>query len=162
MLAALGSPSVAIANNSYASTRAVLVHEQSISLRNGVYDTLQGAGLIMAASLPFFARPNAQLHFSTLSTIVNGPLLQAYNLMFPDPIVKQLTNLDDQSLRDNLIIANNDHIKTLVFVEKQAVTDSLQDLKLKLGFTAQRQAQTLKNSQLQGDERLRAQLVVQV
>jgi hypothetical protein len=131
-LAALGSPLVTIANSSYASTRAILVHHQAISTRNVVFDVLEGSGLILAASAPFFNRQNPKKNFLALSTIVNGPLQQAYNLIFPDPIVRQLGNLDDQSFRDNVVIANNAHMQTVVFVEKQALTQSLEELQIRL------------------------------
>ena len=113
-LTALGSPYVTIANSSYASTRAVLIHEEAISVRNVAYNIIQGAGLIMAASAPFYSGAktlNSKNHFLTFSTITNGPLLAAYNLIFPDPILKQVTNLDDESFRDNVVIANNAHIQ---------------------------------------------------
>lgn len=125
---------VTIANNSYASTRAVLVHAQSISARNIGYEVLQSAGLIMAASSPFIGKSGTAHHFQTFTTIANGPLLAAYNLIWPDPIVRQLNNLDDQAFRDNIVIANNAQIQTLVFVERQALTQSLQDLAVQLNL----------------------------
>jgi hypothetical protein len=131
-LAALGSPLVTIANSSYASTRAILVHHQAISTRNVGYNILQSSGLILAASAPFFNRQNPKKNLLALSTIVNGPLQQAYNLIFPDPIVRQLGNLDDQSFRDNVVIPNNAHMQTVVFVEKQALTQSLEELQIRL------------------------------
>jgi hypothetical protein len=145
-LTALGSPYVTIANSSYASTRAVLIHEQAVSVRNIAYNIIQGAGLIMAASSPFYSGVkalNSKNHFLTLSTIVNGPLQAAYNLIFPDPILKQITNLDDQSFRDNLVIANNSHIQTIVFVEKQALTQSLEEISIQLKNEARQQQKKL-------------------
>jgi len=144
-LTALGSPFVTIANSSYASTRAVLIHAQSISARNVVYSVLQGAGLIMAASSPFIGK-NAQSHFLAFNTIVNGPLLAAYNLILPDPILKQLTNLDDQSFRDNIVIANNTHIESTIFVEKQALTQSLEEIAVQLSSAATSQKTTTSDS----------------
>jgi len=135
LLTDLGIPSVTIANSSYGSTRAVLVHEQPISVRNLGYNALQGAGLVMSAATPFFAGTTnsasttaAKLRFTTISSIANGPLLAAYNLIFPDPILKQLNNLDDQSFRDNAVIQNNSQIQTIVFVEKEALVQSLEDM----------------------------------
>ena len=86
----------------------------------------------MAGFIPFFARPNAKSNFATATSIVNGPLLQAFGIVGPDPIISQLNNLDDQSFRDNLVITNNAHVQTVVFVEKQALTVSLQDLSIRL------------------------------
>jgi hypothetical protein len=129
-LAALGVPEVTIANTSYAATRAVLVESQVWSTRNLAFNVVAGAGLIMAASSPFFSgtsksAPAAKTRFLSLSTIVNGPLQQAFNLVFPDPIVSQLKSLDDQSFRDNMVIPNNSQVQTVVFVEKQNLTTAL-------------------------------------
>lgn len=41
--------------------------------------------------------------------------------MFPDTIISNLTRLDDQTLRDGLIIKNNAQIRTTVFVAKQTL-----------------------------------------
>jgi hypothetical protein len=146
-LTALGNPYVTIANSSYASTRAVLVHEESISVRNVVYNALQGAGLIMAASQPFFIRQSAKTQFLSFSTIANGPLLAAYNLIFPDPILKQLTNLDDESFRDTSIIPNNFHTQTIVFVEKEALTVSLEELSIQLANAVSKETDQTKKLQ---------------
>ncbi|HSY99986.1 MAG TPA: IPT/TIG domain-containing protein [Terriglobales bacterium] len=133
-LIALGSPQVTIANSSYASTRAVLLQSQVWSNRNLIANSLQGVGLIMGGFIPFYSgsHPNAKLHFTTATAIVSGVALQAYNLIFPDPIIAQLKSLDDQSFRDSAIIPNNFHTQTVVFVEKQAVTLELRNLGAKI------------------------------
>lgn len=140
-LAELGIPQFTIANTSYGSTRAVLVASQVWSTRNIVYNTISGAGLIMAASTPFFfgsapSQLNAKTRFLTLTTIAAGPLLQAFNLVAPDPIVSQLKSLDDQSFRDNMVIPNNSQIQTVVFVAKQDLTLALREVQIELSETA--------------------------
>ena len=127
-LVSLYGQQITIANNSYASTRAALLRQQVWDGRNLTYHAIQGVGLIMAGFTPFFSRPNAKLHFTTGASIVSGPFLQAFNLVFPDPIVPQLNNLDDQSFRDNMVIPNNSHVQTVVFVDKQSVTMALRAL----------------------------------
>jgi hypothetical protein len=147
-LAAIGIPQVTIANSSYASTRAVLLQSQVWSNRNIIANSLQGAGLIMAGFTPFFSgsrHTDPKLHYTTLTTIVSGAALQAYNLIVPDPTVPQLKSLDDQSFRDNMVIPNNSHTQTVVFVEKQVLTTALQELNIELKDAAaitQKQAQT--------------------
>jgi hypothetical protein len=106
-LAALGVPFVTFANSSYAATRAILLHQEMWNPRNVFYHSLEGAGLIMAGFTPFFRRPNPRGNFATLASIVSGPMLQAFDIISPDPIISQLNNLDDQSFRDNLVIPNN-------------------------------------------------------
>ena len=72
---------------------------------------------------------NARTHWSTAASIVSGPLLQAFDIIAPNPVITQLNQLDDQSFRDNLTIANNVQIQTVVFVEKQALTNHLANLR---------------------------------
>jgi hypothetical protein len=120
----LGTP-VRQANSSYAATRAVLQREEILSNRNRAYNLLDGAGLLMASFTPFFSNPNPKAHFSTASAIVSGALLQAFNIVAPDRVPGQLSNLDDQSLRDGSVIANNFQVRTTIFVEKRALTEAL-------------------------------------
>ena len=122
-----GNPSVIQANTSYASTRAVLLREEVLSPRNVFYHSVQAAGLIMSALQPFFVSANASKHFAIATSIVSGPALAAIGIVGPDRVVGQLNNLDDESFRDNQIIPNNTHIRTMVFIEKRAVTEELQD-----------------------------------
>jgi len=155
-LEALGIKEVTVANTSYGSTRAVLVQSQETSGRNLVFNGLAGAGLIMAASSPFFfgSGPSAQrakTRFLTVSTIVNGPLQQAFNLLFPDPILNQLKSLDDQSFRDNMIIPNNAQVQTVAFVEKQNVTTALRELEIQLSAAAAGAQKTAEASQNDAD-----------
>jgi hypothetical protein len=122
-----GNPSVIQANTSYASTRAVLLREEVLSPRNVFYHSVQAAGLIMSGLQPFFVASNASKHFAIATSIVSGPALAAIGIVGPDRVVGQLNNLDDESFRDNQIIPNNTHIRTMVFIEKRAVTEELQD-----------------------------------
>ena len=135
----LGSPEILIPNNSYVSTRAILAHAQLLSTRNLVANGIQGAGLLMAGGIPYFSgshQPNAKTHYLTAVSILSGPVVQAFNLLFPDPIIGELKNLDDQSLRDNLVIANNSQVRTTVFVEKKSISIPLRDLKIQLNAAA--------------------------
>jgi hypothetical protein len=161
-LTAVGSPNVTIANNSYASTRAVLVHAESLSVRNVVFNILQASGLLMSASAPFFNRTNPKKNWLTFSTIVNGPLQQAYGLIFPDPVLRQLGNLDDQAFRDNVVIPNNSQIQTVLFVEKVALTPSLEELRIRFSKAAQKPPKKSSTSPATEAQTKQAQLEAQV
>jgi hypothetical protein len=121
-----GNPPVIQANTSYASTRAVLLREEVLSPRNVFYHSVQAAGLIMSGLQPFFVATNVSKHFAIATSIVSGPALAAIGIVSPDRVVGQLNNLDDESFRDSQIIANNTHIRTMVFIEKRALTEELQ------------------------------------
>lgn len=135
-LEALNIPSTTIANASYASARAVLVQSQVFTVRNLTYNSIVAAGLIMAGGTPFFRRANARANYATATSIVSGPLQQAFNILFPDPIIAQLRNLDDQTFRDNMVIPNNSQIQTVVFVEKQSITVALNELTIEFADAA--------------------------
>jgi hypothetical protein len=51
--------------------------------------------------------------------ILNGPVVTGFERIVPDTIISNLTRLDDQTLRDGLIVKNNSQIRTTVFVAKQ-------------------------------------------
>jgi Abnormal spindle-like microcephaly-assoc'd, ASPM-SPD-2-Hydin len=120
-----GNPMVIHANTSYASTRAVLLREEVLSPRNVFFHSVQAAGLVMAGFIPYFHNSNPKANYSTAVSIITGPLLQAINIIGPDRVVGQLNNLDDESFRDNQIIPNNSQVRTIVFVEKRALTEQL-------------------------------------
>ena len=105
---------------------------QMWSTRNLVANSIVGAGLMMAGFTPFFHSVNPKANFATAASIVSGPLQQAFNLIVPDPIVTELKSLDDHSFRENMIIPNNQPVKTVIFVEKQNVTLALEELQLEL------------------------------
>lgn len=123
-----GHPQTILANTSYASTRAVLLRESVLSPRNIFYHGVQATGLVMAGFIPYFHAANATAHYATAVAIVTGPLLQAINIVGPDRVVSQLNNLDDESFRDNQIIPNNTQVRTIVFIEKLALSELLDDL----------------------------------
>ena len=100
-------PPLTVANSSYRSTRAILLKENVTNGRNIAYNVLQATGTLMLAFSPYFGAQhtnvvpntvnNARLHWTTASSIVSGPLLAAFNLVAPNPILTQLNNLDDES-----------------------------------------------------------------
>jgi len=139
-----GTPLVTIANSSYVSNRAVLIRENVTNGRNVLYNSLQAAGVLMAAFTPYFgtgARANgtfnnARTHWTIAASIVSGPLLSAFNIVAPNPIITQLSNLDDETFRDNQVIPNNAHMRTMVFVEKEVLTEQLRNLSIRYNTLA--------------------------
>jgi hypothetical protein len=132
-----GVPSDAVLiqpNSSYQSARAVAQNGQSTSFRNILYNGVQGVGLIMSAFTPYFSNPINKSKWSTGSSIVSGVFLQAIGLVAPDLTIRELNNLDDQSLRDGKLISNNTQASpVMVFVDKKDVTDALAELQTQVG-----------------------------
>ena len=140
-----GMPDIATSNSSYMSTRAILLEQNVTSVRNIIYNSLQAAGVLMAGFTPYFGTMhpptkghptgtvnNARLNWTTAASIVSGPVLSAFNIVAPNAVINQLKDLDDQSFRDNKIIANNSQAQITVFVEKMALTDPLRALYIRL------------------------------
>jgi hypothetical protein len=135
-----GMPDIATSNSSYMSTRAILLEQNVTSVRNIIYNSLQAAGVLMAGFTPYFGTGkhpnglvnNARLNWTTAASIVSGPVLSAFNIVAPNAVINQLKDLDDQSFRDNKIIANNSQTSITVFVEKMALTDALSATYLRL------------------------------
>ncbi|MFZ0314585.1 MAG: IPT/TIG domain-containing protein [Candidatus Korobacteraceae bacterium] len=133
-------PRAATANTSYASTRAILLRQQVTGGRNILYNSVQAAGVLMASATPFFGTGvrygkngvattnNARTNWSTITSIVAGPLLSAFNIVAPNPVIAELNNLDDQTFRDGGIIGNNTPMRTTVFVDKAQLTNALTNL----------------------------------
>jgi hypothetical protein len=132
-----GLPSTTITNNSYRSTRAILLKEEITNGRNIFYNVLQATGVLMAGFTPYFGTGkhpngtvnNARTNWTTAASIVSGPLLAAFNIIAPNPVITQLNSLDDESLRDGQVIASNDQSPpVVVFVEKQSLNYQLNAL----------------------------------
>jgi hypothetical protein len=119
-------------NTSYASTRAVLLSGSVLDWRNELYHSMQAAGILMGAFTPYFSRPTAKSHFAIAASIASGAALDAFNIIAPDPVVGHLNNLDDESFRDSQVIPNNSQVRTMVFVEKDALTESLESVFCKI------------------------------
>lgn len=110
-----------IPTNSYRATRGVLEREQEFGRRSIILNSIQATGGLLTGFLPFWRagfHPNAAANAARWSSIVGGPLATGFGLIVPDTTVKQIVRLDDQMLRDGLIIKNNTQIRTLVFVPK--------------------------------------------
>lgn len=110
-----------IPSNSYRATRGVLEREQEFGRRSIILNTIQAAGGLLTGFLPFWRagfHPNAAANAARWSSIVGGPLATGFGLVVPDTTVRQIVRLDDQMLRDGLIVKNNSQIRTLIFVPK--------------------------------------------
>lgn len=111
-----------IPSNSYRATRGVLEREQEFGRRSIILNSIQATGGLLTGFLPFWRagfHPNAAANAARWSSIVGGPLTTGFGLILPDTTVKQIVRLDDQMLRDGLIVKNNSQIRSLIFVPKQ-------------------------------------------
>jgi hypothetical protein len=108
-----------VPNNSYRATRGTLEREQEIGTRAKVFASLRTAGLLLTGFLPFWHALGPAANAARFADILNGPGITGAGLIVPDTTIRQMTRLDDQTLRDGMIINNNTQVRTTVFVPKQ-------------------------------------------
>jgi hypothetical protein len=113
-------------NTSYQTTRSVAQAGQTLTARNLIFNSLGATGLIMASFTPYFHNPFNVSRWSTGAAIVSGTFTSAMSLVAPDLTVRELTNLDDQSLRDGKMINNNTQNPPFdIFVDRREVLPKL-------------------------------------
>jgi hypothetical protein len=113
-------------NTSYQTTRSVAQAGQTLTARNLIFNSLGATGLIMASFTPYFHNPFNVSRWSTGAAIVSGTFTSAMSLVAPDLTVRELNNLDDQSLRDGKILNNNTQNPPFdIFVDKREVFPEL-------------------------------------
>jgi len=112
-----------IPTDSYYMVRASLQREQLIGLRNTTVNVIKAIGPILTGSTVFFdgstaAALNHKTFFQGFTNVFSNPFEKGIELVFPDLTVQQLINLDNHTLRDGIIIANNTQVRTIVFVNR--------------------------------------------
>lgn len=110
-----------VPTNSYRSTRGTLEKEQQIGIRASVVNAVKALGTLYSGFLPFWHMPNRKANANLAGEILNGPFERGLEIVFPDLTTAQLTRLDDQTLRDGLIVKNNSQIVTLVWIAKKTL-----------------------------------------
>ncbi|MEN3331075.1 MAG: hypothetical protein V7641_440 [Blastocatellia bacterium] len=107
-----------IPTNSYKLTRGSIEWEQQIGPRNFTVNLIKGLGPILTGFTPFFHVTNHRANFSEGINIFSNPFEKGFEIIFPDKTIRNLDRLDDQILRDGLIIHNNLQVRTKVFISK--------------------------------------------
>jgi hypothetical protein len=104
--------------SSYRMTRGSIEHGQFLSFRNLGLNTIRTFGPILTGFLPFFHVLNHRTNFSEGINILSNPIEKGFELLVPDETITQMQRLDEDMLRDGMIIQNNRQIRTRVFVPK--------------------------------------------
>jgi len=108
-----------VPTNSYRATRGTLERQQELGGRAFALNSLKTAGILLTSFLPFWHAVGPAANAARFADILNGPVVTGFERIVPDTIISNLTRLDDQTLRDGLIVKNNSQIRTTVFVAKQ-------------------------------------------
>jgi|GEM_PF-3802522 len=107
-----------VPTNSYRMTRATLEKDEVFSTRNIVLGFVKALGPVLTGITPFFHNISHKANFSQGINILSDPFEKGIEAIFPDSTIRQLGHLDDQTLRDGLIVHNNLHVRTVAFFPK--------------------------------------------
>ncbi len=107
-----------IPTSAYRMTRGSLEHGQFWSVRNLGINGLRAFGPFLTGFTPYFRALNRQKNYSEAINIISNPLEKGFELVVPDETISQLQRLDEQILRDGLIIQNNRQMITHTFMPK--------------------------------------------
>jgi hypothetical protein len=112
------SPGNTLPSSSYRMTRGSVEHGQFWNFRNVSLNLLRAFGPFLTGFTPYFRNVNHQRNFSEAINIISNPLEKGFEIVVPDETIPQLQRLDEQTLRDGMIILNNQQIRTRVFIPK--------------------------------------------
>ncbi len=106
-------------NDSYAGVRDVVERERQVGARAIFFNALNGLGPILTGVTPLLGA--AARDDYTASIAMHGPLALGLDRVFPDRTIRHLVSLDNQTLRDSVIVPNNISQRLLVFVSRELV-----------------------------------------
>lgn len=107
--------------NSYKATRATIIKDTIWNPRNIILNTVKALGPVLTGFGPFFHNVGHSANFSKAIDVFSNPFEKGIEAVYPDHTIRQLSNLDDQMLRDGLTIHNNLQVRTVVFIPKALV-----------------------------------------
>jgi len=105
--------------SSYRVTRGTLRKGQETGQRAVILHIIQALGPLATGFVAFFHNTNHKANYSSAVDIFSNPFEKGFELMWPDTTIQELLRLDDQMLRDGLVIPNNTQVRTLVFFPKE-------------------------------------------
>jgi hypothetical protein len=98
--------------------RGTIERDQTFGKRAKALGFITGIGTFTTGFLPFFHALGPRANFGTFTSILNGNLKEGFGLTVPDLTIRQLNRLENQVMRDELILSNNSQERTVVFVPK--------------------------------------------
>jgi hypothetical protein len=105
--------------SSYTMTRGSVEHGQFWDMRNLSLNFIRSLGPVLTGFTPYFRAINRQRNYSNAIDIFSNPFEKGFQIAFPDETIRQLQRLDDQILRDGVIIPNNRQYRTRAFIPKE-------------------------------------------
>ncbi|MBZ5512716.1 MAG: choice-of-anchor D domain-containing protein [Acidobacteriia bacterium] len=115
-------PGRTLPTNGYHIARGTLEKGQEVGPRALFLHTVETAGTVATAFGPFFREPTHKANYEAGVGIFSNPFEKGLELILPDTTIRELNRLDDQTLRDGMIIPNNVQIRTVVFFAKDRLS----------------------------------------
>ena len=146
-----------IPSDSYYIVRSSLQREQLIGARNTTVNVIKAIGPILTGSSVFFsgstlAAAHRKTVFQGITNIFSNPFEKGLEAVFPDETVQQLVNLDNHTLRANMIVPNNTQVQSLVFINQDLLKNApmIQKSSMKHDYDPQQVMAQLGSLQLVG------------
>lgn len=115
------NPKSRLPTTSYRMARGSIEHGQFWNLRDTSLRIVKALGPLLTGFTPYFHNLNRQRNFAEGINILSNPFEKGIELVFPDETIQQLQRLDEQTLRDGMIIQNNRQIRTRAFIPKDVL-----------------------------------------
>ena len=109
--------------------RGTVEKERLYGRRALAMNLMGGVGTLFAGFVPFYRAANPRANFSTFSSLFNGQLREGFNIAAPELTVGQLGRLENQSMTGEMIVPNNNQMRTVVFLPKDVLKLNSDDKK---------------------------------
>ncbi|MDP9171859.1 MAG: hypothetical protein M3N54_14680 [Acidobacteriota bacterium] len=125
------TPNTLITSDHYRTVRSSLQHEQLIGFRNTAVNIVKALGPVLTGVTLFYnpqhlvnnmlVANHSRQNFAQFVEIFSNPFEKGLEAVFPDLTVQQLINLDNRTLREGAVIANNTQVPVIVFLSKDTI-----------------------------------------
>ncbi|HEV2498355.1 MAG TPA: choice-of-anchor D domain-containing protein [Terriglobia bacterium] len=118
----LNRPYEPLPSSGYETARAMLEVGQAKNTRGYFFGAINVLSTFSASTIPFIANHKAfAVNFNGVASVLSSPVTDGLKAVWPDLTFSQLNRLDNQILRDGLLIPNDTQERTVVFVPKDVV-----------------------------------------
>lgn len=116
-------------NTSYKTVHGSLQKRKVTHPRAMTLAIVDGLGTLLTGFNPFFHNVNHAKNYSQFIDILSNPLKSGIEKGWKDPYPDELARFEEDVLRDDKIINNNDVFKTKIFVPKRVLFDNSKEKK---------------------------------
>lgn len=121
-------------SSGYQTARAMLEVGQAENPRSYALGAISLLSSLSGAGIPFLEHNSYAADYNAAVAALSSPITNGIKVIFPDLTIPELNRLDNQILRDGLLIPNNTQERTVVFVPKHVVLAFLCNTDIKKQF----------------------------